>query len=334
MIKKVGQGGLCEEQIQKAAGLNWDFRNCPVCDANTARTLFHDRNRREGYEVETDLVECSVCGMRYLNPVPKANDWMDKYEVGHKAPNASLKGKSVPGHFIAYILDQWRDRLWARDMRFHYAPLGSGDGKRILDIGCGKGDKLKEFSRRGFQACGVDVSETAISEARQKVAGDFKVGSFESADYPAEYFDVIRFDNVLEHIYDPRAFLQKVFILLRPGGEAYGYVPNGDSPSIRWMGKFSVNSWVPFHLNLFTRETLLRVANEAGFNARVIPIENPNWAALSVYQWMNRKQKQFDFNNGFWMIKVMGALVAPILWALKRIGTGEEIYMKAIRPIA
>lgn len=324
------------EGLELLTSCNWLYRNCPVCDAQSVHTLFRDRNRREGYELETDLVECSVCGMRYLNPVPTANDWMEKYDVGHKQACVSRKDyHSIPGRYMAYLLDQWVYRLWARDMRLHYAPFGPGAGKRILDIGCGKGEKLTEFQRRGFQVYGIDVSGTAISEARQKVSGDFHVGSFESADYPAEFFDVIRFDNVLEHIYDPKSFLQKVFTLLRPGGEVYAYVPNGDSPTMCWMGKFSVNSWVPFHINLFTPETLLRLASEAGLIVRVIPISNPNWVALSAYQYLNRNQKQFDFNNnGFWMIKVTGALVAPIWWALKRMGTGEEVCLKAMRPLA
>lgn len=322
------------EGLEIVTSCDWLSRNCPVCDAHRARTLFRDRNRREGYDIATDMVECLNCGMRYLNPVPTANDWMNKYDDGYKTDfHADLKGKSIPGRFTAYILDQCRDRLWARDMRLHNAPFGPGTGKRILDIGCGKGDKLKEFHRRGLQVYGIDVSETAISEARQKVSGDFKVGSFESADYPTEFFDVIRFDNVLEHIYDPRPFLKKVYNLLRPGGEAYAYVPNGDSPTMRWMGKYSVNSWVLFHINLFTPETLLRLASEAGFNVRVIPISNPNWVALSAYQYLNRNHKQFDFNDGFWMIKVTGALVAPIWWALNRMGAGEEICLKAVRPI-
>jgi SAM-dependent methyltransferase len=315
------------------AKFQWIYRHCPVCNRDNAHLLFRDRNRREGYEIETDLVECSTCGMRYLNPVPTVKDWMDKYEEGHKLTHSSSKGRSISGRYVAYLLDQWAYQLWARDMRLHYAPFGRGGGKRILDIGCSKGEKLKQFHIRGFEVYGIDVSETAITEAQQRVSGDFRVGTFEEADYPPGLFDFIRFDNVLEHIYNPWLFLQKVFSLLRPGGAAYGYVPNGGSPTMRLMGKYSVSSWVPFHINLFKPRPLLRLAREAGFEASVTPISNPNWVALSVYQWLNRNQKQLDFAGGLWTIKIVGAIAAPIWWVLKRLGTGEEICLEAIRPI-
>lgn len=233
-----------ERQILKTAGLNWEFRNCPVCGNRRTSAQFRDRNRREGYDVETDLVECATCGMRYLNPIPQSINWMAKYEIGHQQ-NRHRKVRTGLSRYVEYAFYLWSIEIWARDMKLHFLPKGFGKGEKILDIGCGTGGKLLHFYKRGFKVYGIDVSGTAISEARQKVNGDFQIGSFESADYPANFFDVIRFDNVLEHIYDPRLFLQKVFNLLRPGGEAYAYVPNGDSPTMRWMVKYSVNSWIP-----------------------------------------------------------------------------------------
>ena len=293
--------------------------------------MFRDRNRREGYDVETDLVECTACGMRYLDPVPQARDWVGQYEVGHQQ-NRRQRTRSGLGRYLEYAFYLWSIQIWARDMRLHFLPHGSGGGKKILDVGCGSGGKLVHFQERGFQIFGIDVSRTAIAEARGEVGGDLRVGTFESADYPTDFFDVIRFDNVLEHIYDPKSFLQKVFVLLRPGGAAYGYVPSGISPTLRWMGKYSVSSWVPFHLNLFTPEALMRLARETGFEASVLPISNPNWVALSVYQWLNRNQQRFDFADGFWLQKIIMALVAPLWWGLKRFGMCEESCLEAIRP--
>lgn len=204
--------------------LHWLHRDCPVCGGKDARLVFRDRNRREGYDIETDLVECAACAIS-IQFHKQVTGWGN---------TRSGTNRFVIGEAARVLAAIWHMHLiWGRDMRFHLLPHGSGEGKKILDIGCGSGGKLIYFHKRGFQVFGIDVSRTAIAEARGKVDGDFRVGAFESADYPPDFFDVIRFDNVLEHIYDPKAFLQKVFRILRAGGAAYGYVPNGVSPTLR-----------------------------------------------------------------------------------------------------
>ena len=86
-------------------------------------------------------------------------------------------------------------------------------------------------------------------------------------------------------------------------------------------------------MNLFTPETLMRLAWQAGFEANVVSISNPNWVALSVYQWLNRARRSFDFEDRFWLLKIVTALVAPLWWVFKRFGTGEELCLEAIRPV-
>jgi len=311
--------------------LDWFNRRCPVCEAHNFRVLFRDRNRREGYDVETDLVECISCGMRYLNPIPVASSWLSKYDVGYQQTQSKVRPEFV--RYIMYIADQLVAQICSRDMHLHYAPRGLGENRKILDIGCGTGEKLKDYHRRGFQTYGIDISPTAIARARKMLSGDFQIGDFETASYPDDFFDVVRFDNVLEHIYNPRAFLQKVYQVLRPGGTAYGYVPNGNSPSMRYMGKYSVSSWIPFHINLFTPATLDKLARETGFKTHVSLITNPNWVALSIYQWRNRNRKKINFSNGFLSQKISMSIVAPISWLFKKMGMGEELCLKAIRPI-
>ena len=78
----------------------------------------------------------------------------------------------------------------------------------ILDIGCGEGQIA--FALRGTcpQYTGVDVSEEAVTRARQNVPeGAFKVADARTLDLARETFDVAMCLEVLEHLEDPRAVL-------------------------------------------------------------------------------------------------------------------------------
>jgi ssDNA-specific exonuclease RecJ len=54
-------------------------RICPVCKNTEYKLIFHDKNRREGLDIEGDFVKCSHCGMKYLTNIPAFDDFKDNY---------------------------------------------------------------------------------------------------------------------------------------------------------------------------------------------------------------------------------------------------------------
>jgi SAM-dependent methyltransferase len=82
----------------------------------------------------------------------------------------------------------------------------------VLDVGCGQGSFLAELRSEfpHIKACGTDISNSAITLARQKVAG----GEFWVLDTTAEHidrqFDLLVCSEVLEHIPDDIAMLQNM----------------------------------------------------------------------------------------------------------------------------
>ena len=66
-------------------------------------------------------------------------------------------------------------------------------GDRILDIGCGKGFLLHEFTKAvpGVEVAGIDVSEYAIAHAKEEVRPFLRVGNATSLPYPDASFDCV-----------------------------------------------------------------------------------------------------------------------------------------------
>lgn len=101
---------------------------------------------------------------------------------------------------IATKKSNYRDYSWER--------LGSyfqGTAKHIvkcfkpetaLDVGTAKGFLPYALSELGVEACGIDVSEYAISNAK----GDVRLGAAQNIEHPTNSVDIVTVFDVMEHI--------------------------------------------------------------------------------------------------------------------------------------
>jgi SAM-dependent methyltransferase len=91
----------------------------------------------------------------------------------------------------------------ARAMAEHY---NIKPGNRILDIGCGKGYLLYDFTLvvPGVEVFGIDISGYAIRNAKQEIKERLRVGNAISLPWPDGYFDLAISIQTLHnlHCYD------------------------------------------------------------------------------------------------------------------------------------
>lgn len=75
-------------------------------------------------------------------------------------------------------------------------------GARILDVGCGKGFLLHEFTRTvpGAQIAGIDVSRYALEHAMDEVKPFLREGNATSLPYPDKSFDLVVSINTLHNL--------------------------------------------------------------------------------------------------------------------------------------
>ena len=109
-----------------------------------------------------------------------------------------------------------------------------GGGRRLLEIGCGIGVDSIQLARRGFEVTAVDLTENALTVARQLrahrgVSIDFRLGNAEGLDFPDRSFDAVYSFGVLHHTPDIERSVAEVRRVLRPGGTAYVMLYHRDS---------------------------------------------------------------------------------------------------------
>ena len=100
-----------------------------------------------------------------------------------------------------YIPGYWEE-VAKRMIDYYQLPSNA----KILDIGCGKGYLLYEFTKliQKGEYKGIDISEYALTNAKEEVKDYLKLGHAKSLPYPDNYFDLVISINSLHclHSYE------------------------------------------------------------------------------------------------------------------------------------
>ena len=138
-----------------------------------------------------------------------------------------------------------------------------GSGK-ILDVGCGGGSYLYRLKQWGWEAYGVEPSATGAKQA-QSLGLAVRHGMLVDAHFESEFFDVVRLDNVLEHLRDPVPTFREIQRILKADGLVYLIVPNTRS-LVFWL--FQENWYAldtPRHVISYCPRTLQVLCGATGF---------------------------------------------------------------------
>jgi 2-polyprenyl-3-methyl-5-hydroxy-6-metoxy-1,4-benzoquinol methylase len=119
---------------------------------------------------------------------------------------------------LVNLFDDFAHRL---GMRTNFRWLGRLEGRRVLDLGCGRGRWAQEFARRGAQVTGVDWSAEALEQARRRVPqGSFVRMPITKLEFQPRSFEVVNCVTVVQHLpHDAQAsVLHEAARILAPGG--------------------------------------------------------------------------------------------------------------------
>lgn len=145
-------------------------------------------------------------------------------------------------------------------------------GTRLLEIGIGNGDFLVAAKNRGYDVTGIEYSETNAKNAGLRLDQSVRIIRGEVFDLPSsERFDVIVFNDVLEHVRDPLKFLGRIHEALNEDGLIFCTMPSLDSRTAQLQG----TNWIEFkleHLFYFNDANARRLLVKASFeNVALLP---------------------------------------------------------------
>jgi 2-polyprenyl-3-methyl-5-hydroxy-6-metoxy-1,4-benzoquinol methylase len=221
------------------------------------------------------LVECQECGMVYANP------------VAEEFANASFYNDSATEYYLSpdKLAADFSPVRYAREIAFFREHCLTG---KILDVGCSTGGFLYSLNQRypgNYEIFGMDASLGALKVAESRgirVPGpDFLQGSFKGI-----RFDAITFWAVLEHLIDPRAYLDRAAELLVPGGTCFALVPNFHALAVRILGQ-KYRYILPQHVNYFTRSTLRQLV---GSRFQILQLTTSHFNPMVILQDFRQKR--------------------------------------------
>jgi SAM-dependent methyltransferase len=202
---------------------------------------------------------CEACGLMCLSPQPGPAELSQYYPKNYwYAPDSSL---------AARIEERYR-RLVLRDhvIFVTHALADSGESGPVLDVGCGGGLFPRMLRDRGFAAIGLDASPEAAAVGWKANNVPVVCGDLAHAPLPAGSCAAITMFHVLEHLYDPRVYLEAAYSLLRPNGRLVVQVPNAGSWQFWFLGAKWNGVDVPRHLIDFRARDLEALLTAAGFS--------------------------------------------------------------------
>ena len=207
-----------DRRFNRRNNSDWmNLGNCPICNSKK-RSNFVER-------MGLVFVRCDECEHVFQDPVIKK-------EVAAKLYSDDKTAADIYTVPIQKNIDSIKYN-YGLDLIDQIRP---GHKERILDIGCGAGVFLKEAFKRGYPECvGIDANTNYASEYEAGKGINYIFSTFEELDPKTigDSYDVISMWSVLEHIYDPRTFLNNLQKILKPNGLVFILVPNLKSLATR-----------------------------------------------------------------------------------------------------
>lgn len=159
---------------------------------------------------------------------------------------------------------------WGRSYDYYYRGwLPKHKDAVIADLGCGRGNMLYFFKRRGYtNICGVDISPEQTHLARQVSPNVTQGDVLHFLETHPDHFDLITGLDIIEHLHKDEALqlLDISYAALKSGGRLILQTPNADSPFASSMRYGDLTHEISYAPALLTK--LLRLSGYEKLSVR------------------------------------------------------------------
>lgn len=179
-----------------------------------------------GYE-QIHLYQCNQTGLQFFTPLDT---------IGSGKLYAQLQ------RFEWYYMpNKWEHQVALKDL---------GGCQRVLEIGSGAGAFVQTAIASGIDIQGIELNEIAVQMAQQNDLPIDRLDLTKAVQSYAGIFDAVCSFQVLEHVCDPKQFIEESVQLLKPGGSLIYCVPNAES---FLKHQYNILDMPPHHMLLWSK---------------------------------------------------------------------------------
>ncbi|MGL4420825.1 MAG: class I SAM-dependent methyltransferase, partial [Gemmataceae bacterium] len=230
-------------------------------------------DRLQQVEGTRDFLRCSRCHSVVIDSIPHDHELESLYPSVYSFQPNVAKSQSLLKQWVAALEHRLffglQYQFQARAV-LNAVGHSSARGKRLLDIGCGRGLRLLEFHKLGFQSVGLDVLPEVVESIKRDLNLDAVCvdASQLDAHFDPSTFDVVTAFQLIEHMPNVAQLIATIYRVLKPGGLIGIAVPLVDGVHARLFG----DRWIgvteaPRHISLPTQQGLLTLLGNAGFES-------------------------------------------------------------------
>jgi SAM-dependent methyltransferase len=269
---------MTEEVVEDAHGHRFRLEpiDCPTCGPATRKKvgLRGGLHHRYGLGIVSTVFRCQRCSLLFPSPFP--------------FPESPHSLYSDPESYFAETPQQQQARIVEFGALVREIIARSlADRPSLLDVGSGRGDLLHAARLEGLtDTTGLEFAPAMVEYARDHHGIDLVQTTLEDyASTNSRTFDAVTLNAIIEHVYDPDAFIERVAKLLTPGGVLHIDTPR-DPNLLTWVGNaqsrllrreriFNLSpTWPPYHVFGFSPRSLRILLEKHGISVESVRVHS------------------------------------------------------------
>jgi SAM-dependent methyltransferase len=218
---------------------------------------------------EHRLLSCDRCGLLYIDPWPSEAETRAVYGESYFLNEEFMQGNNE-GLFgyVDYVAERFNKQPQYAKLAREIAWMLACEGRRpqLLEVGCGFGYFLDVAFEENFEVAGLEFNPHAVARLRRKFAFPILLGAVETTDLEPASLDAVVMFDVIEHLRDPFAALDRLHQALRSKGVLALTTVDADSWASRLLGRRMEDfRRTREHLVFFGRSTMRQILADHGF---------------------------------------------------------------------
>lgn len=243
---------------------------CSLCGGESKQVYTGLKGYIEGSAY--DLYECGKCNASFSHPLKSDNAVYDA--IYSQAEN-------IPGYerYVRYsklvkqvkkpldALSNAENVYWAIREALKNNFSGA-DSISIAEIGSGLGYLTYSLNMAGYKTRGIDISSEAVKKATREYGDYYEAGDiFVISKKYRGLYDCVIMTELIEHVENPKAFIQAALSMLKEGGKLIMTTPNKSWTPKKYLWGSDVP---PIHLWWFAEKSIMDMAVSFGVRCSLV----------------------------------------------------------------